>query len=325
MSKRDFYEVLGLPKGASDDEIKKAYRKLAMKYHPDRNKGRKDAEARFKEAKEAYEVLSDKDKRAAYDRFGHAGVDPSMAAGASGGGAGGFDFNEMFRQARSRGGPAPGAGAEGFHFEGNPEDLFEGLFGGAMGGRRGAPRPRKGADVHYRMSITLEQAAHGVETRIAVPGADGTSQMLDVRIPAGIRDGQKVRLAGKGHPGQQGAAAGDVLVEIHLEPHARFEREGDDLVTRVTISQPQAALGCEIEVGTLDGHVTMTIPPGTQPGRRFRLRGKGVRGMKSGEPGDLYVQVQVATPTQLSAEQQALYRQLAATLDRGGAASDRSA
>jgi molecular chaperone DnaJ len=325
MSKRDFYEILGVPKGASEEDIKKAYRKLAMKYHPDRNKGRKDAETRFKEAKEAYEMLSDKDKRAAYDRFGHAGVDPSMAGGGAGGGAGGFDFNEMFRQARSRGGPAAGAGADGFQFEGNPEDLFEGLFGGAMGGRRSAPRPRKGADVHYRMNITLEQAAHGVETRIAVPGADGASQMLDVKIPAGIRDGQKVRLAGKGHPGQQGAAAGDVLVEIHLEPHARFEREGDDLVTRVTISQPQAALGCEIEVGTLDGQVTMTIPPGTQPGRRFRLRGKGVRGMKSGEPGDLYVQVQVATPTTLNAEQQALYRQLAATLDRGGAADDRSA
>jgi molecular chaperone DnaJ len=318
MSKRDFYEILGVPKGASDDEIKKAYRKLAMKYHPDRNKGRKDAEARFKEAKEAYEVLSDRDKRAAYDRFGHSGIDPSMA-GAGAGAGGGFDFNEMFRQARGRGAAPGGGGFEGFQFEGDPSELFEGLFGGAAGGgRRGAPRARKGGDLVYRMSISLEQAAHGFETRISVPATDGEAQALDVKIPAGIRDGQKIRLAGRGHPGQQGGPAGDVLVEIHIEPHPRFEREGDDLVTRATISQPMAALGGEIEVATLDSQVTMTIPPGTQPGRRFRLRGKGVKGMKSGESGDLYVQVQVETPTDLTTEQQALYRQLDASLKRGG-------
>jgi molecular chaperone DnaJ len=314
MSKRDFYEILGVPRGASEEDIKKAYRKLAMKYHPDRNKGRKDAESRFKEAKEAYEMLSDKDKRAAYDRFGHAGVDPSMA-GAAGAGAGGFDFNEVFRQ--SRGGQAPGGG---FHFEGNPEDLFEGLFGGARGGRRqSAPRSHKGADVGYRMNVSLEQAAHGFETMITVPGedADGT-RTLEVKIPAGIRDGQKVRVAGRGHAGQHGGPAGDVLVQIHIEPHPHFEREGDDLVTRATISQPTAALGGEIEVTTLDGRVTMTIPPGTQPGRRFRLRGKGIKGMKSGEFGDLYVQVQVDTPTHLTAEQKELYRQLDATLKRSG-------
>jgi len=316
MSKRDFYEILGVPKGASDDEIKKAYRKLAMKYHPDRNKGRKDAEARFKEAKEAYEALSDKDKRAAYDRFGHAGVDPSMAGAA--GGAGGFDFNEMFRQARgAQGGAGGGAGFEGFQFEGAPEDLFEGLFGGGRGGRR-APRSRKGADVGYRMNVSLEQAVRGFETHISVPGDDGASRTLEVKIPAGIRDGQKVRIAGRGHPGHDGGPAGDVLVEIRIEPHPRFEREGDDLVTRATISQPQAALGGEVEVATLDGPVTMTVPPGTQPGRRFRLRGKGVKGMKSGELGDLYVVVQVETPTHLTAEQQALYRQLAALMKKSG-------
>ena len=317
MSKRDFYEILGVAKTASDDEIKKAYRKLAMKYHPDRNKGRKDAETRFKEAKEAYEILSDKDKRAAYDRFGHAGIDPSMAGAAGAGG--GYDFNEMFRQARGRGAGPSGAGPgfQEFHFEGNPEDIFEGLFGGAGGGRR-APRTRKGADVLYRMNITLEQSAHGIETQIAVPGEGGESQTLEVKIPAGIRDGQKVRLAGKGHPGLQGGPAGDALVEIHIEPHGRFEREGDDLVTRVTVSQPRAALGGEIEVDTLDGRVTMTIPAGTQPGRRFRLRGKGIKGMKSGEAGDLYVQVQVETPTNLTTEQQDLYRQLDAALKHSG-------
>jgi molecular chaperone DnaJ len=321
MSKRDFYEVLGVARGASDDDVKKAYRKLAMKYHPDRNKGRKDAETRFKEAKEAYEILSDKEKRAAYDRFGHAGVDPSMAAGAgagAGAGGAGFDFNEMFRQARSQrgggagAGGAPGGGFEGFHFEGDPSEIFEGLFGG--GTRRAASRPRKGADLTYLMNISLEQSAKGFETMISVPADDGSTRTLEVKIPAGIRDGQKVRIAGQGHAGANGAPPGDVLVQIAIDAHPRFEREGDDLVTRVTISQPKAALGGEIDVATLDGHVAMTLPPGTQPGRRFRLRGKGIRGMKSGEPGDLYVQVQVETPTQLTAEQQALYRQLEASL-----------
>ena len=172
------------------------------------------------------------------------------------------------------------------------------------------------------MNIPLEQSAHGGETVITVPGNDGAGQTLEVKIPAGIREGQKIRLVGRGQPGLAGGPAGDVLVEIHLDPHPRFEREGDDLVTRATISQTQAALGDEIEVSTLDGHVNMKIPPGTQPGRRFRLRGKGVKGMKSGEFGDLYVQVQVETPTHLTAEQQALYRQLDASLKRGGPSHD---
>ena len=317
-NKRDFYDVLGVPRSASDEEVKKAYRKLAMKYHPDRNKGQTDGEARFKEAKEAYEILSDKEKRAAYDRFGHAGVDPSMAAAAGAGGAGGFDFGEMFRHARA-GGESGDSGSETFHFEGDPEELFGGLFGGMRGARRSStPRPRKGADIGYRMTVSLEQAAHGFDTHITVPGDDGENRTLEVKIPAGIRDGQKVRVVGRGHPGQNGGPAGDVLVEIQLEPHPRFEREGDDLVTRSTISQPVAALGGEIEVPTLDGRVTMTIPPGTQPGRRFRLRGKGVKGMKSGEFGDLYVQVQVETPTHLTADQKALYQKLDAALKASG-------
>jgi len=316
MAKRDFYDILGVAKGASDADIKKAYRKLAMKYHPDRNKGQKDAESRFKEVQEAYDALSDKEKRAAYDRFGHAGIDPSMAAGAAaGGGPDGFDFSDILRQARAGGGAGDGGS---FHFEGNPEDLFEGLFGGARGGRRSAPRARKGADVGYRMNVSLQQAADGFDTHITVPGEEGEgTRTLEVKIPAGIRDGQKVRVVGKGHPGTNGGPPGDVQVQIHIDADPRFEREGDDLVTRVTISQPTAVLGGEVEVPTLTGHVTMTVPPGTQPGRRFRLRGKGVKGMKSGEFGDLYAQVQVETPTHLSDEVRRLYGELDTALKKG--------
>ena len=321
-NKRDFYDVLGVPRSASDDEIKKAYRKLAMKYHPDRNKDRKDAEARFKEAKEAYEVLSDKEKRAAYDRFGHAGVDPSMAAGA---GAGAERASTSTRCSARRATAVvrrQAAASRSFTSKAIRTTSSKVCSAAVGGGRRGTPRPRKGADLTYRMNIPLEQSAHGGETVITVPGDDGAGQTLEVKIPAGIREGQKIRLVGRGQPGLAGGPAGDVLVEIHLDPHPRFEREGDDLVTRATISQPQAALGDEIEVSTLDGHVKMKIPPGTQPGRRFRLRGKGVKGMKSGEFGDLYVQVQVETPTHLTAEQQALYRQLDASLKRSGPSHD---
>lgn len=315
-TKRDYYDILGVAKGASDADIKKAYRKLAMKYHPDRNKGQKDAESRFKEVQEAYDALSDKERRAAYDRFGHAGIDPSMAAGAAaGGGPGGFDFADMFRQARTGGGGG-GRDGGGFHFEGNPEDLFEGLFGG--GAARRAPRARKGADIGYRMNVSLQNAADGFDTHITVPGEGGEgTRTLEVKIPAGIRDGQKVRVAGKGQPGINGGPPGDVLVQIHLDADPRFEREGDNLVTRVTISQPMAALGGEVEVPTLTGHVTMTVPPGTQPGRRFRLRGKGVKGMKSGEFGDLYAQVQVETPLHLNDEVRRLYGELDAALKKG--------
>jgi len=169
------------------------------------------------------------------------------------------------------------------------------------------------------MNVSLEQAARGFETMINVPGEGGSGERtLEVKIPAGIRDGQKVRVAGRGQPGSEGGPAGDLLVQIHIEPHARFEREGDDLVTRATISQPTAALGGEIDVPTLDSQVTMTIPAGTQPGRRLRLRGKGMPAMKSGSHGDLYVQVQVETPVHLTSEQKELYRQLDASLKGGG-------
>ena len=212
----------------------------------------------------------------------------------------------MFRQAH-RGGPADG-GFEGFTskaIRATSSKVCSVVVPAACAQRS----PRKGADLTYRMNIPLEQSAHGGETVITVPGSDGATHTLEVKIPAGIREGQKIRLVGRGQPGLAGGPAGDVLVEIHLDSHPRFEREGDDLVTRAAVSQPQAALGGEIEVATLDGHVTMKIPPGTQPGAASLAR-QGVKGMKSGEFGDLYVQVQVETPTDLTAEQQALYRQL---------------
>jgi molecular chaperone DnaJ len=316
MSKRDFYEILGVAKNASEQEIKKAYRKLAMKHHPDRNPDdKKNSEGKFKEAKEAYEILSDGQKRAAYDRFGHSGVDPNV--GAAGAGMGGF--------------------AEAFG------DIFGDIFGGATRGGRGAGAFR-GADLRYNMEITLEQAARGFDTDIRVPawvncevcsgsgarpgtkaktcgtcGGSGAVRMtqgffsiqqtcptchgsgrvipepctschgdgrvkrnkvLEVSIPAGIDEGQRIRLSGKGEPGMNGGPAGDLYVEIRIKRHEVFQRDGDDLHCEVPVSVGTAALGGELEVGTLTEKVTIDIPEGTQNGKTFRLRGKGIKGVR---------------------------------------------
>lgn len=349
-TKRDFYEILGLAKNASEDEIKKSYRKLAMKFHPDRNPDNKDAEAKFKEAKEAYEILSDAEKRAAYDRFGHAGVDPN-AAGAGAGGPGGF--------------------ADVFG------DIFGDIFGGA-GGRGGRSNVYRGADLRYAMDITLEQAARGFETEIRVPswescdvcsgsgakpgtkpktcstcGGAGQVRMqqgffsiqqtcptcrgsgriipepctncegvgrvkrnktLAVKIPAGIDDGMRIRSAGNGEPGINGGPSGDLYVEIRVKPHAVFQREGDDLHCEIPLSFPVAALGGEIEVPTLGGKALLTIPEGTQSGKSFRLRAKGVKNVRSQTVGDLYCHVAVETPVKLTDKQKQLLRELDASL-----------
>ena len=353
-NKRDFYEVLGVEKTASADEIKKAYRKAAMKYHPDRNPGDKEAEAKFKEAGEAYEVLSDDDKRSRYDQFGHQGVDPNFNAG-FGGGFGGFgDFG----------------------------DIFSDFFGG--GASRGSSRnaPRRGENVAARLDLTFEEAAFGVEKEVSATriencakcsgsgSADGAvenctrcggsgqirttqnfmgmamqstspcpacsgrgkiikapcttckgkgkvrrTQKVKVKIPAGVDEGQMVRVHGEGNVGSNGGPAGDLLVEIVIKRHKIFERNGADVLCELPISFTQAALGAQIEIPTLDGKVSYEIPEGTQTGTTFRLRDKGIPYVNNRtRRGDQLVTVVVETPTRLTREQKELLRQLDETI-----------
>ncbi|HSW17084.1 MAG TPA: molecular chaperone DnaJ [Ramlibacter sp.] len=362
-TKRDYYDVLGVPKNASEDEIKKAYRKLAMKHHPDRNQGdaSKDSEVKFKEAKEAYEMLSDGDKRGAYDQYGHAGVDPNMRGGAGAEGFGG-GFAEAFG------------------------DIFGDIFGqGGRGGRAGAAGGRqvyRGGDLSYAMEISLEEAAGGKEAQIRIPTWDscdtchgsgakpgtqaktcsscngqGVVQMrqgffsvqqtcpqcrgsgriipepcttchgqgkvkkqktLEVRIPAGIDDGMRIRSAGNGEPGTNGGPPGDLYIEIRLRKHEIFERDGDDLHCVVPISMARAALGGEIDVPTLAGKAAIDIPEGTQNGKQFRLRGKGVKGVRSSYPGDLYCHISIEVPVKLTEHQRKLLKDLDESLKKGG-------
>jgi len=360
-NKRDYYEVLGVPKNASEDEIKKAYRKLAMKYHPDRNQGdaAKAAEEKFKEAKEAYEMLSDAQKRAAYDQYGHAGVDPNLRGGM--GGAEGFG----------------GGFAEAFG------DIFGDMFGGQRGGARGGRQGYRGSDLSYAMEITLEEAANGKDAQIRIPSWDncdtchgsgakpGTSpktcgtcngsgvvqmrqgffsvqqtcphcrgtgkiitepcinchgqgkvkrqKTLEVKIPAGIDDGMRIRSTGNGEPGTNGGPPGDLYIEIRTKKHDIFERDGDDLHCEVPVSFITAALGGEIEVPTLAGKAAIDIPEGTQAGKQFRLRGKGIKGIRASYPGDLYCHIVVETPVKLTEYQRKLLRDLEESLKKGGA------
>ena len=356
MSKKDFYEALGVGRNADDAEIKKAYRKLAMKHHPDRNQDNPNAEEKFKEIKEAYEMLSDPEKRAAYDQYGHAGVDPNMGGG--GGFGGGHPFGDAFG------------------------DVFGDIFGG-RGQQRGGPQVYKGSDLRYTMEVDLEDAAHGKVTQIRVPSWDNcntcegtgaekgstpetcptcdghgqvrmsqgffsvqqtcpkchgtgkynpkpcktchgegktkTNKTLEVNIPAGIEDGMRIRNSGKGEPGINGGPAGDLFVEVHIRRHAVFERDGIDLHCTVPISFTKAALGGDIEVPTLHGGAHMTIPEGTQTGQKFRLRGKGMPHVRSASTiGELYVHVTIETPVKLTNEQKDLLMQFDMSLKENG-------
>jgi molecular chaperone DnaJ len=355
-TKRDFYEVLGVPKNASEDEIKKSYRKLAMKYHPDRNQGDAAAEVKFKEVKEAYEMLSDAEKRAAYDQFGHAGVDPNMRG--PGAGAGGFaGFGETFG------------------------DIFGDIFGQARR-QQGGRQVFRGNDLSYAMDITLEEAAAGKESEIRIPSYDecdtchgtgakpGTSpktcgtcqghgvvqmrqgffsvqqtcphcrgsgkiisdpcspchgqgkikrqKTLEIKIPAGIDDGMRIRSTGNGEPGTNGGPPGDLYIEIRLKKHEVFQRDGDDLHCAVPVSFTTAALGGEISVPTLNGEAAIDLPEGTQTGKQFRLRGKGIKGVRASYPGDLYCHITVETPVKLTEHQRKLLRELDESLKKGG-------
>ena len=283
MAKRDYYEVLGVSKNASDDEIKKAYRKLAIKYHPDKNPGDKEAEEKFKEASEAHEVLSDKQKRARYDQFGHAGV--------NGGAAGGNPFGN--------GGNPFGGGQFNFDFggAGGFEDILSNLFG--FGG--GARRPRRGADYQTQVTITFEEAIFGTTKTIEADGKD-----LKIKIPAGIDDGMSIRLTGKGGEAPDGGERGDLYVRIRVKAHKHLTREGNLILSEEKIDMVDAALGCEIDVETVDGKVTMKVPAGTQSGTPFKLSGHGVPFRADGDRGPHIVTVIVETPKNLSKKQKEL-------------------
>jgi molecular chaperone DnaJ len=360
MAKRDYYEVLGLSKGASADDIKKAYRKKAKELHPDRNADNPDSERQFKEAGEAYDVLKDPDKKAAYDRFGHAAFEGGTGGGGArpggfGGGAGQGDFASAF------------------------SDVFDDLFGDFMGGGRGGGRQRaaRGADLRYNLRVTLEEAYAGLQKAIKVPsavpcdacegsGAEGGAQpstcptcsgmgkvraqqgfftvertcptcgglgqiiknpckscqgqgrvqkdrALSVNIPAGVETGTRIRLAGEGEAGMRGGPAGDLYIFIEVAKHELFEREETNLFCRVPVSMTKAALGGDIEVPTIDGgRSRVKIPPGSQSGRQMRLRGKGMPALRGGAPGDMFIEMAVETPVNLTARQTELLREFEA-------------
>lgn len=294
MAKRDFYEVLGVTREATADEIKRAYRKLARKYHPDLNPNDKKAEASFKEVQEAYDVLSDSSKRDQYDRFGAAGFEQGEAGPRS---------RSYTWSSRQGGGPQGG-----FEYEGGGgfEDILGGLFGGRFGrggGRRGpAFADMPGEDVETELKIPFLKAVQGGDIDVEVSGRD--SKRLSIKIPPGVHDGARLRLAGKGRPSPTGGAAGDLIVLVRVEPHPVFTRKGNDVYVEVPVSIGEAVLGASIDVPTLDGTILVSVPPGTSSGQKLRLRGKGVPG-KQGR-GDQYVLVKIVVPKTVDEESRKL-------------------
>jgi molecular chaperone DnaJ len=352
MSKRDYYEVLGVAKDAGEREIKKSYKRFAMKYHPDRTQGDKGKEEQFKEIKEAYEILTNAQKRAAYDQYGHAGVDPNRGSG-----GGNADFGDVFG------------------------DVFGDIFGGGQGGGRRQSRAQRGADLRYNYEMNLEDAVKGKSVEINVPtwvgcdpckgsgakkgsapkvcpGCQGSGQVhlrqgffavqqkcptcqgrgqiiadpckkchgqgrvektktLSVKIPAGVDSGDRIRLSGEGEAGQFGAGSGDLYVQIHVRDHAIFTRDANNLYCEVPIGFTQAALGGDIEVPTLDGKARLKVPSETQSGKMFRMRGKGVKSVRNGTVGDLICKVIIETPVNLTEVQKSILRQLEEAMGTG--------
>jgi curved DNA-binding protein len=307
---RDYYETLGVAKTASEDEIKSAFRKLARKYHPDVAKDKKEAEEKFKQINEAYEVLSDPEKRRKYDQLGENWNQP-----------GGFQPPPQWGGGQ-RGGGFHGAGGENggveFEFGGTGfSDFFEAFFGGGRGrsafggfGQRGSMAER-GSDVEADIMVTLEEALHGSTRQVSLRRAGSEkTETYQVKIPRGVREGQRIRLAGQGEAGERGGKSGDLFLRVRLARHPDFSVEGSDLVHEVKIAPWQAVLGDQIIVPTLEGNARLKLPPGTQGGQRFRLRGRGLPGV-SGQRGDLYVVVQITVPKKLSDSEQKLWEQLA--------------
>ncbi len=282
----DYYKVLEVSKEASPEEIQKAYRKLARKYHPDFNPGNKKAEERFKKLSEAYEVLSDSEKRRQYDQGGfrfEGGADP-------------FGFGRRGKQGSTR--------YQTFHFGGEDSGNFEDLFGNIFGQSRGATYARAGQDLSQKMVLTLEEAAHGTQKMIAVNG-----ERVEVQIPGGVRTGSKIRIPEKGGRGPLGGARGDLYLIVEIAKHPLFEIEGDDLVMKLPITVGEAILGTKVDIATLNKGVALTIPPGTSGEQRLRLRQKGWLNRKTGEHGDLYVQVEIKLPSKIDVESRKLIEQ----------------
>ena len=330
--KQDYYEVLGIGKQADEKEIKRAYRKLAKKYHPDMNPGDKVAEQKFKEVTEAYNVLSDKEKKKLYDQFGFAAFDEAGNARADAGsgfygGAGGQGFGGQggFRSGSFHTGD--GSGYQEFHYEGGDMgdmfgDIFGNMFHGGFGGQKGYRQQAsyRGEDLHADITVGFDEAAFGCDKMIHIQAADGTGvQSLSVHIPAGIDDGKSVRLRGKGHPGFGGGENGDLLLKVHITPRAGYERKGMDVYTTADIPFTTAVFGGEASFPTLYGNVVCKVPAGTQSGKKIRLRGKGIVSMKNPNVhGDQYVTIQIQVPTTLTAEQRQKLHEYENAMKQGG-------
>jgi len=314
MPEKDYYDILGVKKSASDDELKKAYRNLAKKFHPDKNKGNKDAEAKFKEISEAYSVLGDKEKREQYDRLGREAFNFGGAGGANP--FGGFDFSQFTRAAggggRTRTRRTSSSSTGGF------TDIFSDLFGG--GGFEAGPE--RGSDVEAEVTIDFRDAILGTTMELTMSAAGG-AEKIKVKIPEGVADGQRIRLRGKGTPGMQGGPAGDLNLLVHVRSHPLFQRDGHDIRIDLPITVGEAIRGGEVEVPTIHGPVRARIPAGTSSGRTFRISGKGVK-KKGGEHGDHYYRVMITVPKHV-ADSDAVVESIEASYDENPRAALKTA
>ena len=303
MAGKDYYAVLGVSKKASEEDIKKAFRKLARKYHPDINPDNAAAEKKFKEISEAYEVLSDAKKRKEYDAYGETFQQPGGGFhGHPGAGAYGFDLNDLF------GGRTAGGKSRTFTSGGNQSDIFSDLFAGS-GGFQQQVRPRKGENISYAVEISFAEAVQGTELRLQI-----NHRKVMVRIPPGTNNNSKLRVKGKGQPGVHGGPAGDLLLQVKVQPDEMFTMKGHNLHCKVTVPLTTAILGGRVDVPTFDGKAVLTLPPGTQPGQKFRLQAKGVKKNKTENYGDEIIEIAVNIPKKLTPEAKKLVEKLDAVI-----------